>query len=144
MVNKYLELTKRILLIVLGLFLSVLFLVFYIKSYSFYQDEYGTDISFNNDYLILTLLGLIVLVYGIISLYTLLKNKENHYFNISSLCFTGLGGFYGLGIFFKQISKGKEFASNQHYLYLGIMLTLLFVYFVINVYQDYKLKTNKQ
>lgn len=142
--NKYLELTKRIILLVLGTFLSVLFFVFYIKSYSFYQDEYGTDISFNNDYLILTILGLIVLVYGIISLYTFLKNKENPYFNISSLCFTSLGGFYSLGIFFKQIAKGKEYAPNAHYLYLGIMLTLLCVYFVIDVYEDHKKKINKQ
>ena len=44
--------------------------VLYVQSFEFYQDEWGTDISFSSDYLIAIVITICGLVYSLISLIT--------------------------------------------------------------------------
>ena len=47
--NNSLKTTKNIINIVLGAFVLIVSLVYFIKSKEVWADEYGTDISFNSD-----------------------------------------------------------------------------------------------
>ena len=133
---------KQIALLVGELFLFALTLALYIKSYSFYQDEWGTDISFNSDYLVVMLIAITMIVH---TSYTLLNkgNKEQRYLVAGTLS-TALASFYPLGVFFKALfkamNKGKvfEYASYQGYLYIGIFALCLFVYFLIGYIESKK------
>ena len=53
------------------------FLSYYILSFNSYNDGWGTDVSFNEDYLILALIGLFLAILGAFLLITHLKKKES-------------------------------------------------------------------
>lgn len=152
--NKYLKNKKMILFInvfflIVASFLLIYGLVKYIQSYSFYQDEYGTDISFNNDYLIMLLGGLMMLTYNIYSLKVNLSSHKDEYFEIFITTFHALFSFYPLGVFFKAlfkaISKNKsfDFQGNVIYLVLGLIFLIYLIISICLCIQNYKLNKNK-
>ena len=146
--NNKLQLVKRIMLLVASSISSIISAYLYIASYSLWKDEYGTDISFNETYLV-ALIASLLLVFA--AIYVLVKN-DNRYTNITLSASTSLISFYGIGTFlkklFKAIIKSKEkgkplseyfkFSDNQALLYIGIVTLFIAAYFIISAYMDYK------
>lgn len=131
---KKLDLCKKISLLLSGVFIFVFGLVLFIQSYSFYQDEYGLEISFESDFIICMIIGIIIFIYSL--LWTL--REENHKLyplmgGLSSMIISS----YSFGIFFKQLgkalSKNKafEYLAYQNYLYIGFITLAITIYFVI-------------
>ncbi len=127
------NLIKKCVLLGLGLFISVLALVLMIKSFEVYDDGWGTDISFNMDMVVLLMIGIAILVYACTTFKSV--NPNNYY--LTSVVVTTLTAFYPLGVFFKAMAKAKAFADYSTYLYVGIIGTILLVYFIF-AYLDYK------
>jgi hypothetical protein len=137
-------------LFVLALAGTITSLVFFIKSYAYYADEYGTDISFNYDYAILLIVTIMLSVYMGYKLYYYIRfNKliaRNYELAIGE---TALVSFYSLGVFFKALfkamSKKKDFdyISNQVYLYCGIFVLALCIFLVIMMFKRRKPMINK-
>ena len=130
---------KRISLLLSGLMIFSFSLIKYILSFEFYQDEWGTDISFNSDYLIALIIGILVIT---LSLYYLIKkdNKINH---LISFLLTTILSFYSLGVLFKALNKGENFSDYQTYFYIGLVSFMLFIYFAISLYEKYKTEKDK-
>ena len=127
-----------------GSFISlVISLVLYIKSYSFYSDEWGTDISFNEDYSVAFVFSLILSAYFLYSLVCSIKKEEPMFTEWAGLASSGLASFYPLGKFFKAlfkaINKGNEFnyAGYQAYLYIGLVVLSIFLYFLFIVIEKH-------
>lgn len=118
---------KSIVLLLSGLFIIVCSIFLFIKSYAFYQDEYGTDISFNSDYVVSLLCGLVLTIYSIIRLKR--NDQSGDTYLISGLVISALVGFYPLGVFFKAMNKQKLFSDYQSYLFIGIFGVLLLMYY---------------
>ena len=121
-------------------------LYLFIKSYAKYSDEYGTDISFNEDYLIALFVMIIFTVY---TAYNLFSKSVRDCSSIVGLSISALISFYSLGHFFKALfkalNKGKEFifTSYQNYLYIGLFTLFIFIAYVIKPYQEFKNKTKE-
>ncbi len=118
----------------LSALLSFVFsLVKYIQSYEIYSDEWGTDISFNSDYILAILISLAIFVYGIYQMIIIKKNMQvsNAYVYVGLLV-SSLLAFYPLGVFFKAINKQKPVADYLNYLYLGLVAIFLLAYFVFS------------
>ena len=131
---KKLDLCKKISLLLSGLLIFVFGLVLFIQSYSIYKDEYGLEVSFNTDFVICMIIGIIIFIYSL--LWTL--HEENHKLyplagTLSSLIISS----YSLGIFFKQLGKALnknkafEYLTYQNYLYIGIITLAITIYFAI-------------
>ncbi len=128
---------KKIINIIIGAFITIVSVVMFIQSYEKYSDEFGTDISFNNDYVILLLIGLTILIYGIITF----KTENSLSYQISGMVISSLVSFYSLGVFFKALNKAildKEknfdFLDNQLYLYVGIVGALILGYYTVSYF----------
>lgn len=141
-----LSISKHIAFIGGALASFVISLIYFIKSYSYYADEYGTDISFNKNYVIALVVSLILLSYASYKLYAEIKTKEVKYDAIIGVTCSSLVSFYSLGTFFKAwtkaLSKKKtfDFNANQVYLYIGIIVLFLSAYFLIKVLEQRKAK----
>ncbi len=143
------ELFKKIFLLSSSLISLVISFILYVKSYAYYSDEYGTDISFNEDYSVAIVVSLILFGYLLYSLIQFLKKEEaTDLSDIIGLTTTAIVSFYSLGKFFKNlfkaINKGKEFlfTSYQAYLYIGLVVLMLFIYFIF-VIVDKRLKKSE-
>ncbi len=121
---------KKGALLFTGLSSLVFSLVYFIRSFEVYADEYGTDISSNSDYLVAMLVSLCVIAYAVY-LFASKKKEYRKIYAFSGACATALTSFYPLGVFFKAMNKGKDFAVYQSYLYLGIVSLFLLIYFVL-------------
>lgn len=143
------NLIKNILLVVTMGLVLLFAIILYATSFSFYSDEYGTDISFSKDYLVCVIVGLILLFYSIVNLINYRKNKYNKSLlpvvsGVSTLILT----FYSLGAFlkplFKGISKGSDlgaiFKENQTYLYFGIVGLFVLAIIIISNLDLFKKK----
>jgi len=137
-------------LLILGLAGFITSLVLFIKSYAYYSDEYGTDISFNYDYAVLLIVALMLSAYMGYKLYFYIRYQKiiarNYELAIGE---TALVSFYSLGVFFKALfkamSKKKDFdyVSNQVYLYCGILILALCIFLVIVMIKKRKPMLNK-
>lgn len=114
----------------------------FIMSYEFYQDEYGTDISFNEDTVVGMIIGLIVIAFSLIALFK--NDKVQKELNITGALISAILCFYPLGVFFKAlfkaISNNKEFifADYQNYLFIGVIFLCALVFMIISLVQLYK------
>lgn len=127
------ELLKDCMIIGIAAVLCIVSIIYFAQSYSFYQDEYGTDISFDSDTIVIFLCSVSVLIYGILCVVAQKKNKsaDNAYY----LCFgvtACLVAFYPLGTFFKALSKGSKFIDCQDYLYIGILGLIMIAYLIFS------------
>lgn len=134
------KIAKYISLVVVGFVSFVLSLVKYIMSFEKYSDEWGTDISFNEDYIVAIMISAIVLAFAIYCLVMVIKNKK---INESTGSFVGgaiscLIAFYPLGVLFKALNKGKPFADYLNYLFVGLFGIALLVYFVFSYLEKKK------
>ncbi len=86
------------------------FLSYYILSFESYSDEYGTSISFNEDYLILFLLGLFILFLGVYMLIQKLKKRPSTdgIFCGGMAAISGISFVYALFMVIKSYVKGYE------------------------------------
>lgn len=126
---------KNILLIAVPALIVIFNLVMYIQSYEYYADEWGTDISFDSDYLVYMLCGIALLVPAIIDA---TKGATKLEYSVSGMVIGSLLGFYPLGVFFKAVFKAMEkgkpfdFAGMQMYLYIGIIGLVLLAYMIMS------------
>jgi hypothetical protein len=141
-----------IIALALGLTAFTVFFVLFIKSSSLsgkygYEKNDGTtiyewDITFNQNYAMGFILGILLISYGAYALYKVLKeNKSTDLALFVSLSVgSGLVGVYSFQVFFKELVrclfKGKEFIylDFQMYLYMAIIfLTILIVSLVFAI-----------
>ncbi len=105
------------------------FLSFYILSFSSYNDGWGTDVSFNEDYLILTLIGLFLAILGAFLLFAHLKKKENKHILFGGLAaISVISLVYALFMVIK--SYVKCFSTTPFYwgwFFVSLLLGLLSV-----------------
>lgn len=117
-------------------------LIMLVLSCEIYSDEYGTDISFNNNFLISLLVGIILLIYFIITI----KDKNYKYYLLAYQLSSLIVGMYSIGIFLKALNKSIinnasfDFGNNQIYFYVGVIALLLFT---IKLLEYFKLKNDK-
>lgn len=114
-----------------------------ILSFKVYKDEYGTSVESNEDYIIIALGAMILLIYAI---YKFVKNGNTNplYKDTILIADSALLAFYPLGKFFKNltkcIAKGKEFVFDSYsfYLFIGIAGLALLVYAIYKFVVDKK------
>lgn len=133
------KLIKDILLIIISSLLCVFSLVFLIQSYSFYSDEWGTDISFEEDYVVALVIGAAILAYSIVNLVAKSSSTKKNCYYLSFGVASALIAFYPLGIFFKSLAKEVPYLECQAYLYVGI-IGLFFLGYVLMSYLSEKKK----
>ncbi len=113
---------KSIFTTVFGLFVFLLYLILSLKSFSKYDDGFGTDISYDMDLFVLCICGLIILIVGLYDLYLNIKKKNNTMLKSLEAYSKGLSllGFistlYPLGMMFKMIAKKKGSLIITNYL----------------------------
>ena len=133
MLQKNSSLIKRCILIGLAALIVIISIVMFSLSFEIYDDGYGTDISFDMDYIVLMCCGIALLVYGILDVISYRRQKSTRIAFYS--CFgviSSLLSFYPLGVFFKAISKGKPYLENQEYLYIGIIGLFMLAYILFS------------
>lgn len=131
---------RSILVTLFGLFVFVLYLVLAIKSYSKWDDGFGTDYSMDMDLFILCICGLIILILGLYDLYLNVKVKNGIELNVKkAYIYSGLLiGFvttlYPLGLMFKSIAKKKSNDTILNYfecaIFGGFVLAFAIIYFI--------------
>lgn len=115
--NKMLKI-KQILNLSIGISIIVFSLIMLIFSCEIYSDEYGTDVNFNSDYIVILLIGIITLGYSIFNYYF----EKTNIYQICMLLGTFIVSSYSLGVFLKAFNKAiiKK--------YLLIFLVIKFIY----------------
>lgn len=134
---------KSIWLTAFGSFITILYLVLFIKSYEYYSDEYGTDISFDEDMLTLLIVGVIVLAIGIISIVYFKKEKSMYEVNLYGYGTIGLiMTFKPLGEMFRAIAKDKALTTIVDYLlwsFVGMfIIARVVIYYLDNHKKEIK------
>ena len=133
---------KHLFLLLGSAFFFILTLVFYIKSCYVDSGDWGTDISFNEDYLVCMLIGLTLVIYSALRLFDKCNPKTSY--SITGIVVTSLAGFYPVGVFFKKLfktlNKGEAFifADYQNYLFIGIFALCLLGYFIVSYIENRK------
>lgn len=90
-----------------GLGMFACFLSYYILSFENYSDEYGTSLSFNEDYLILFLLGFFLMCLGTYMVYKKKKGSETGVlFHGGISCISLISFIYALFMVIKGFVKG--------------------------------------
>ena len=85
------------------------FLSFYILSFSSCSDGYGTDVSFNEDYLILALIGLFLIALGLLLLNAHLKKHQGGKILSGGLAsISAISFIYALFMVIKSYVKGLD------------------------------------
>ncbi len=132
---------KYILISISGLCGFIFSIIKYIQSYEYYSDEWGTDISFNNDYIIAIIIMISVLIYGIYMIYITFIDKKNENCNIYlGLIITTLLSLYPLGVYFKALNKSETMDFYVNYLYIGLVSLFICGYYIINFINVFKEK----
>lgn len=101
---------KGIIITTLGAILSLVYLVLYICSFALENYDGDKSVSFNSDFLIMLLIGLIILVCGI--LYIKNEKKGQSSTKLVSFCFGTIGliiACVGLGNMFELISDKASY-----------------------------------
>lgn len=138
---------KGILTALLGLFTTILYFVLYVQSYVRDNDGWGTDVSFNSDMLVLTVVGIAILATGLYVCYSIKKQKNtDNAYNIGFATVGALMTLYPFGKMFKYVgkridAKGGYAADIKHYLIWGLFGAFIIALAVIN-YLDTKKKEN--
>lgn len=132
------SLKRYIALIILGVILIIFNLVMYINSYSFYKDEYGTDISFNSDYLVALIISVIFLIYNVFGF--LNKNNLKEYFIILGGISSLFVCLYSNGCLLKALNKSESYIDYQNYLYIGVLSLGFFLYFLLYYFENKRSK----
>ncbi len=133
------NLLKYCTVLVIAVVLAIVSIVYFVQSYSFYKDEWGTDISFDTDSIVFFLSAIPLGIYGGYGLYAEEKGKDmNMVFYSCFMIVFVLLSFYPLGMFFKGLAKGKAYTEIQSYLYMGILSLVVLVYLGFSYWLDKK------
>ncbi len=134
---------NNLILLIASIISTLISLVLLIVSISVYKDEYGTDISINEDFLILLILMGATTIY---SLYKYNDKTDQKISGIYKIIMVGLPSFYFLGKFFKDLFKAlvkhKEFVFKAYELrfFIGVILLLFLIYFIIELVKNKQAK----
>ena len=133
---------KGILMTLFGTFVFVYYLVLTIQSFYYENDGYGRTIEFDQDLMIKTFVGLILLICGIVVLVKL-KNRKDTFvaYNTSILMVGMLMCVYPLGKMFRAINKHKSGNVIVDYLIWAIFGAFIIAYGII-CYLDNKKKNS--
>lgn len=118
---------------IVGILFAIISIIYMIQSYSYYSDEWGTDISFDEDSIVMLLISVVLIVYGLYSNYAYNKNISTiNAYHLSFGTISLLLSFYPIGQFIKGLAKEKPFKEVQDYLYFGIVGLVLLTYIIIS------------
>lgn len=141
------ELIKRALFVAFSVVLILISIVYFSLSFSLYDDGWGTDISFDQDAVVLFICSVALCVYSVCNLLALKNNISTKNVYYSSFGVIGVLLFcYPLGVFFKELSKALssgeafDYSSYQDYLYLGLLGLILVLYLIFSYISDKKNK----
>lgn len=130
---------KGILQTLFGTFVFIASMVYFILSYmsSIYSDEWGTDRSPQKDYFILIIIGIIIIIGGIISIYDVAKKKKHIFAKPIAISLIGFIGLcYCLGSGIKIIGK----QSNPAFYFILASISAFVLAFGILDFQEAKAK----
>lgn len=131
---------KGILMTLFGTFVFVYYLVLMIQSFYFENDGYGKTIEFDQDLMVKTFVGLILLICGIVVIIYTKKRKDTFKTYNVSINLVGLLMFvYPLGLMFKMINKKKSGNVIVDYLIWAIFGAFILAYGIIS-YIEHKKK----
>ena len=130
---------KAILMTLFGTFVFIYYLVLTLQSYAKYDDGWGTDISFNQDLVVKTIVGLILLICGIVAILKIRKNQDTFKTYNTSINVVGiLMCVYPLGLMFKMIAKHKSGDVIVDYLIWAIFGAFILAYGIISYIENRK------
>ena len=116
--------------------LAVIFnIILFIESFKIKNDGFGTDISFNNDYIASLIIFITLSIYSVLRVLDNAKTKTGY---ITLLVISAITTFYPLGVFFKAIIYGGAFLDNQVMFYLGIASLLVFLFAIFSYILEIK------
>ena len=114
------------------------FLSYYILSFESYSDEYGTSISFTEDYLILFLLGLFLCCLGVFLIFRKRKGEDiKPTFNRGVFAISCISAIYALFMVIKSYVKGYELTPFYWgWLFVSALLLVCSLAFLIQKKPD--------
>lgn len=131
---------KGILMTLFGAFVFIYYLVLTIQSFYYENDGYGKTLEMDQDLVVKTLVGLVLLICGIVVLIKIKKNQNTFATYNTSIIVVGiLMSFYPLGLMFKMISKKKSGDVIVDYLIWAIFGAFILAYAIIS-YIEYRKK----
>ena len=131
---------KGILMTLFGTFVFIYYLVLTIQSFYYENDGYGKTLEMDQDLVVKTLVGLVLLICGIVVLIKIKKNQNTFATYNTSIIVVGiLMSIYPLGLMFKMISKKKSGNVIVDYLIWAIFGAFILAYGIIS-YIDYRKK----
>ena len=139
---------KGILMTLFGAFVFIYHLVLTCQSFSAYTDTdsedpsiiYGRGFELDQDLLVKTFVGLIILICGIIVIVKVMKKKETFkVYNTSIIVVGALMSIYPLGLMFEKINKHKSGSVIVDYLIWAIFGAFILAYGIIS-YIEHKKK----
>lgn len=127
---------KSIFVICFGSFVTILFLIYTILSFSAENDGWGQDISMDMDYAVMTLVGVIIIIIGCIELNAFKKQKSSTQNTMLSYGIIGITmTFYPLGNAFKAIAKKSSSSTiAEYFIWAGFGAFILV--FVVNYFLE--------
>ena len=131
---------KGILMTLFGAFVFIYHLVLTCQSFYYENDGYGRSIELNQDLVIKTCAGLILLICGIVVLVKLKKYQDTFTTYNTSIILVGIVmSIYPLGLMFKMINKHKSGNVIVDYLIWAIIGGFILAYGIIS-YIEHKKK----
>lgn len=139
---------KAILMTLFGAFVFIYHLVLTCQSFYAYTDTdsedssiiYGRGFEIDQDLMLKTFVGLILLICGIIVIIKVMKKKETFKVYDTSIIVVGaLMSIYPLGLMFKMINKHKSGSVIVDYLIWAIFGAFILAYGIIS-YIEHKKK----
>lgn len=136
---------KGILMTLFGAFVFIYYLVLTCQSFYAYTDEdsdiiYGRGFELDQDLLVKTIVGLILLICGIVVIIKIMKRQETFkVYNTSIIVVGALMSIYPLGLMFKSINKHKSGSVIVDYLIWAIFGAFILAYGIIS-YIEHKKK----
>ena len=131
---------KGILMTLFGAFVFIYHLVLTIQSFYYENDGYGRTLEMDQDLLVKTFVGLILLICGIVVIIYAKKRKDTFKTYNVSINLVGLLMFvYPLGLMFKMINKKKSGDVIVDYLIWAIFGAFILAYGIIS-YIEHKKK----
>ena len=131
---------KGILMTLFGAFVFIYHLVLTIQSFYYENDGYGRTLEMDQDLLVKTFVGLILLICGIVVIIYTKKEKDAFKIYNVSINLVGLLMFvYPLGLMFKMINKKKSGDVIVDYLIWAIYGAFILAYGIIS-YIEHKKK----
>ena len=124
---------SSVIFMVAGAFLGLFYFVKYVKSFESYTDEGAFGYEFDPDCMIIFVLGIALLIVGISSGISILKEKYKYVGTSVALVFISATSFiYGLSRLIRAYVKEKD--PTQYWIWSGVGLLVLMICIYLLVY----------